>query len=142
MLLASCGGSGERDNDTSQTAPTGTELSRARALWDNRNVRSYRYLYAQASIGQVRVEVRDDVVVSAHRLPDNEPLDGEGLAYIFTINGLFDQVQGLLNNPELRTTVVFDEQFGFPQDTFYSSELPGVQDGFGGIYVKEFEPLP
>ena len=104
---------------SNSTAPD-SQLSEARALWDSAGLTTYDYEFTQScfcpptAIEPIRVGVVNNVVVSAVRVSDGVVLPDGDLAFLSTIDELFDRLdQNLQQDPEV-FEVLFHDTLGYP----------------------------
>jgi hypothetical protein len=102
------------------TAPTEGPLSRQefllhRAQWQSHHPHDYTFdldIQAMALRPPVRIEVRGDAV---YRVVDRETgAELDPTANWPTIDGLFSQIEQLLDSPTARGTVSYDARLGYP----------------------------
>lgn len=120
------------------------DITVARAKWTQMRPAHYRYEstvscfcpfeYAQAIVA----EVRNGVVVDT-RYPDGRPYSYPTMPRL-PIDSLFVQLLEPGENVE-RVEATFDDRYGYPKQ-FSITLKPEIADGFYGVTITRFEPLP
>jgi hypothetical protein len=139
--VAGCGGTG------SGPVPTGpqADLSRSRAIWIGRNLRSYRFTLqlgcfcAPTSIQPVVIEVRNGAPTSVKTLA-GDPVDPATFDRYETIEKLFTAIQNTLDARGRVVDAAYDPSLGFPASAFLDP-LPMAADDELSISVTDFRPL-
>ncbi|MFN0098006.1 MAG: DUF6174 domain-containing protein [Gemmatimonadaceae bacterium] len=114
LLTAACDG-----ESVFGTAPERVALSAARERWADAKPFEYQFNYTRIcfcpTLTNVRVTVRDDVVISARVISTGEELPPAERAQIPTIDGLFDIIDAAIDQDAHDLRVEYDRSMGFPQ---------------------------
>jgi len=113
LMAAACDG-----GSVLGTAPEILELSAARERWAEREPAEYQFNYTRScfcpALTNVRVTVRNGVVVSARVIATGAELSPTERAEIPTIDGLFDVIESAIDQRAHELRVSYDAQMGFP----------------------------
>lgn len=142
VSIAGCGGGGSSSNGT---PGTGNPTTRDRALWESKQVRSYRFTLTthafSPTAGQpVRVEVRDGQTVSVEPLSKDFRGNPDDLVRFGTIDKLFAVVEDAEQRGAERLEAKYDPTYGFPSDVNIDYRAAMADEEFG-FEVEDFEPL-
>jgi len=130
-LLAACGDA---------TAPTVDEVLAHRASWSAQHLSDYTYIYESTGFlintagKEIRIDVRDGVVVSAVFAASGEPVPGSPTQFP-TIDRLFDQAFQAAQSHALES-ITFDQALGYPRRI----DLAGPPDASGTLLATQLEP--
>ena len=133
--LAACGGDGPL------SVAAQVELTQHEALWHQRGFHSYDFDLVKQQFGQtynLHVSVRAD---SVDGIIDNET----GLPPVFqvsatTVDDVFTNANGAVTNKQLRVSLEFDEQFGYP--TLYAvSSVQSTPAGPSSMKLSSLVPV-
>ncbi len=113
LMTAACDG-----DSVLGTAPEIRELTAARERWAGSEPAQYQYDYTRScfcpTLTNVRVTVRNGVVISARVIATGEELSPAERAGIPTIDGLFDVIESAIDQRAHELRVSYDAQMGFP----------------------------
>ena len=118
-------------------------LAENRSRWESSGPVDYRYVYNEICFCPrlaARVEVRDGAVVSAVDPETGEPLAGDDLERVPTVEELFERVEAAFREEPAVASVTYDPEFGHPTDAFFDFRL-NVADEERGFTAKRLEPL-
>lgn len=113
LVTAACDG-----DSVLGTAPEILELSAARERWADSEPAEYQFNYTRScfcpALTNVRVTVRNGVVISARVIATGVELSPAERADIPTIDGLFDIIESAIAQRAHELRVSYDAQMGFP----------------------------
>jgi Family of unknown function (DUF6174) len=114
LMTAACDG-----DSVLGSAPEILELSAARERWADSKPTEYQYEYSRAcfcpTLTNVRVTVRNDVVISARVIGTGEELPLAERAQIPTIDGLLDIIGAAIDQRAFDLRVQYDARMGYPK---------------------------
>lgn len=122
------------------------DLERARALWAEAGPGSYRYDFFQgcfcaAPVGHFVVTVTDGTVTAAVTEHDGEPVSDGTLDWMPSVEGLFDVVDGALQDEVDGFRVTYHPDYGFPTLIDLDRDEHAIDDELR-IEVGGLVPLP
>lgn len=101
------------------TAPERLELSAARERWADAKPAEYQFNYTRVcfcpTLTNVRVTVRNNVVISALVIATGAELSPAEREQVPTIDGLFDLIEAAMDQNAHDLRVQYDATMGFPQ---------------------------
>ena len=119
------------------------DLFAQRAIWSRQGLRSYSYDYTETGFficctegQQLKLEVRNDTVVSAVFAATGQPVSGS-LARLPTIDGLFDLAEQAARDHRLGG-MLFDPLLHYP----VRIDLAGPPDASGSELAAHVQRLP
>jgi hypothetical protein len=112
----------------------GDELEDARKRWGNQLVEIYEIDFRRSlceclpeATKPVRIRVNTNVIESAVRLADSEPLPSEQLDLYLTVEQLFDRIEDVISGDPYSFEAEYDSEFGFPRSVSWDRDS-GVAD--------------
>ena len=124
-------------------SPTLDDMLAQRAMWSRQGLRNYSYDYTEIGFficctegQQMKLEVRNDTVVSAVFAATGQPVPGSA-ARLPTIDGLFDLAEQAARDHRLGG-ILFDPLLHYPQRI----DLAGPPDASGSEFAAHVQRLP
>lgn len=121
-LAAGCGDLLSPGSDRSR-------LDTSRQKWQARGYVQYQFTLTAACFcvinGPVRIEVRNDSILSVTQISTGKPLDAK---YLPTINKLFDFVDRGIAEHAATLRVTYDSTLGFPTEIVYDGSVNIADD--------------
>jgi len=118
------------------------ELNRNRALWSEAAISNYQYTYRRSCFcpeqEDVVVLVADGAVSEAFYSLSGTYLTDEELAYIYTIDELFDIIQEAITAHVTYLYTTYHSELGYPEN-IYIDRSSQIADEEMGHYVMDFQ---
>lgn len=136
FLLAACGGGGDGED-----APL--SIAEARQLWSVVGPRDYRFTVRESCFcapeGPITVVVRNGAVASATYADGGQAVSPERLAYLPTIDDLFDLVEDAQAHDAAEVRFVANSAYGYPEQIYidYDHQMADEEVGYE---VSDFAP--
>lgn len=120
------------------------QLRQAERQWDRQQLSSYDYDFLRlcfcAYVSELRVRVRNGVVVSAVRIADGVALSQSELADIPTVDGLFEIAKTAVAEAD-EVTVEYHPTLGYPQDISIDWYARAIDDEVSYL-ARNLEAVP
>lgn len=113
--------------------PRMDDLRRAEREWRQSGIRDYNYEARFSSAwelsGKYWVKVRDGVVVEAHNISLDRPVN-LNRTFVPTVEDLFDRIYVAIDDHYDEIEVYYDPEFGFPNYLYLDDRIRAVDDEY------------
>tara|TARA_B110001452_G_scaffold55679_1_gene43016 strand:- start:1755 stop:2144 length:390 start_codon:yes stop_codon:yes gene_type:complete len=112
-------------------------LEKQKVLWESKQISSYSFVQTISCYcitdytSPKAVVVLDDQIISVNQVP----YDSEIHQSILTVNDSFKYIRGGLNQNPASYTVLFDENYGFPNQFYFDYDLQIADEEIGYTFT-------
>ncbi|HEY4182591.1 MAG TPA: DUF6174 domain-containing protein [Kofleriaceae bacterium] len=124
--------------DSGSATPEQHQLDSALQTYESHAPEAYSFIYNRscgecdpASVQPIRIYVTNDTITSASYVETGAAVPTQIAANLRTLRGLFDTVQGLIDQGAASVVVTYDTELGYPKQASFDPIAEAVDDEWG-----------